>query len=201
MLSYFGPKGYECEGGKASNVIADSTVLSSILLKYRLPYNSLILLSQLARLTPSAKVKASHSSEFNPYADTFENKLNWVSARFTPSNVVLTSLVSLNTSATFKTLSTFAITDSWTLKNSILSLVIPETPTLFDKVTASVNFWVTTVSAGISWPRTLSPARTFWISGILSSEKYMYFLSPPWSPTVITSTEFGKNGKVLLILK
>ena len=109
---------------------------------------------------------------------------------------MLTSLVSLNTSATFKTLSTFAITDSWTLKNSILSLVIPETPTLFDKVTASTNFWVTTVSAGISWPRTLSPARTFWISGILSSEKYMYFLSPPWSATVLTSTEFGKNGRV-----
>ena len=31
-----------------------------------------------------------------------ENKLSWVSARFTPSNVVLTSLVSLNCSSTFQ---------------------------------------------------------------------------------------------------
>ena len=37
--------------------------------------------------------------------ETFENKLSCVSARFTPSNVVLTSLVSLNSSAIFKTLS------------------------------------------------------------------------------------------------
>ena len=114
----------------------------------------------------------------------------------TPSNVVLTSLVSWNTSATFKTLSTFAITASWTSINSILSLVIPETPTLFDKVTLSGYFWVTTVPAGISWPITLSPASTFVMLDILSSAKYMYFLSPPWSAIVLTSTEFGKNGKL-----
>ena len=106
----FGPKGYECEGGNASTVIADSLVISSIFVKKRLPYVLLILLSQLEKLFPSAKLKVSHSSVFIPYEETFENKLNCVSARFTPSKVVLTSVVSRNTSATYKTLSTLVTT-------------------------------------------------------------------------------------------
>ena len=73
--------------------------------RYLFPYILFALVLQLEKSKPPFKEKNSQSSLFNPYDDTFENKLNCVSARLTPSNVVLTSLVSLNISATFKTLS------------------------------------------------------------------------------------------------
>ena len=159
-LSRRGPNGYEYATGKTPIRIPDSWVSSNNFPLYLAPYVWLILVSHSSLLAPVPVSKNSNSSLSSPYDETSENKLNWVSARSTPSNVLLTSLDSGNCSWILRTGSDFfcAIILLWIF---ISSVVLPDRVEFSDNLYSVFDIFLDiTVPWGIWLPLTLSPTLT-----------------------------------------
>ena len=112
-------------------------------------------------LDPVVVSKNSNSSLSSPYEETSENKLNWVSARLTPSNVVLTSLSVGNTSSILRTGSDFFRTTNllWMFICSVIEL--PDKVEFSDNLYSVFDIFLDmTVPWGIWFPLTLSPTLT-----------------------------------------